>query len=175
MKTTIPFYYLLYAILIVFIFQAKFLNDNIESLRTVFIDSKDQVLEKNDKKLNACIVVLLRNSDIHQFAKNLHNFEVNFNHQFNYPYVLFNDQEFNNQFKETITKYTNSTIEFVKVASEYWSVPDWIEKDKLAESLKSIGFSLGYRLMCRFFSGFFFREKALLKYDYYWRLDADSE
>lgn len=28
--------------------------------------------------------------------------------------------------------------------------------------------------MCRFNSGFFFREEALLKYDYYIRLDSDS-
>jgi hypothetical protein len=36
------------------------------------------------------------------------------------------------------------------------------------------GFSLGYRLMCRFFSGSIFKEEILGNYDYMMRLDCDS-
>ncbi|KIJ37938.1 glycosyltransferase family 15 protein, partial [Sphaerobolus stellatus SS14] len=34
-------------------------------------------------------------------------------------------------------------------------------------------FTLGYRSMCRFFSGFFWRHPAIAKYDWIWRLDSD--
>jgi len=37
------------------------------------------------------------------------------------------------------------------------------------------GGSSSYRHMCRFNSGFFFREKALEKYEWYWRVEPDVE
>jgi Glycolipid 2-alpha-mannosyltransferase len=36
------------------------------------------------------------------------------------------------------------------------------------------GFSIGYRHMCRFFSGTMYFEEILFKYEYYLRLDSDS-
>lgn len=36
------------------------------------------------------------------------------------------------------------------------------------------GFSIGYRHMCRFFSGEIYKHPALEEYDYYMRLDRDS-
>ena len=36
------------------------------------------------------------------------------------------------------------------------------------------GFSMGYRHMCRFFSGEIYKQSVIRKYDYYLRLDTDS-
>lgn len=36
------------------------------------------------------------------------------------------------------------------------------------------GFSMGYRHMCRFFSGEMYKQSVIRKYDYYLRLDTDS-
>ena len=128
----------------------------------------------NDKP-NACIIVLLRNQNLERFIQTIIKIEQNFNNRYNYPYILFNDVEFDDNFKNSIKNFTNSSIEFVKIAKEAWGVPSWIDPQKLNESLVKLKFSIGYRNMCRFFSGFFYKENATLKYDMYMRLDLDSD
>jgi alpha 1,2-mannosyltransferase len=127
-----------------------------------------------EEKPNACIIFLVRNRDLKLFKITITNLEMNFNKRYNYPYVLFNDVEFDDHFKKTIKSYTNSSIEFVRVSKKAWEVPSWIDKNRLNESIKNIGFPLSYRQMCRFYSGFFYKENATLKYDMYMRLDVDS-
>jgi alpha 1,2-mannosyltransferase len=125
-------------------------------------------------KIKGCIMVLLRNKNLIQFAKTMKQFEYVFNHNYNYPYILLNDEEFSSEFKETIVKYTSSKVEFGLIPREEWSVPEWIDKSKLQISLENMPFSVSYRHMCRYFSGFFFRHNLTLKYDYFWRIDYDS-
>jgi len=132
-------------------------------------------LLSNDERPNACIIVLLRNTDLDKFITTISNFEKIFNTRYNYPYILFNNVDFDDNFKNTISKYTNSTIEFVKISKEGWEVPSWIDGKGLNDSLKNIGFTVNYRHMCRFFSGFFYKEQATLKYEMYMRIDLDSE
>ena len=55
----------------------------------------------NDKP-NACILVLLRNQNLDRFIQTMNKFEQNFNNRYNYPYVLFNDVEFDDTFKNKI-------------------------------------------------------------------------
>jgi hypothetical protein len=126
------------------------------------------------KKHNGCILVLLRNKNLIQFAKTMKQFELVFNHKYQYPYVLLNDEEFSDYFKTTIKKYTNSIIEFGLIPREQWSVPDWLDKSKIKIGLENMPFSINYHHMCRYFSGFFFRHELTLKYDYFWRIDYDS-
>jgi alpha 1,2-mannosyltransferase len=128
-----------------------------------------------NKKINACIIALIRNWDIYQFNETISKFESNFNNKYHYPYIFFNDEPFDkNLFISKIKKVTNSSIEFVQVSKEAWGFPKWIKKEKYIESLKVIPHKENYRHMCRFFSGFFFRENSTLKYDYYMRIDRDS-
>jgi alpha 1,2-mannosyltransferase len=136
-----------------------------------------RIVESNssDEKPNACIIVLLRNSDLLTFIKTITNVEKNFNNRYNYPYILFNDGDFDDNFRRTIKKYTKSSIEFVKLSKESWGVPDWIDQNKLNVSLSKFGFTVGYRHMCRFYSGLFYKHKATLKYDIYMRLDSTSD
>ena len=128
-----------------------------------------------EKKPKGCIIVTLKNEDLLQFVKTLKQFELYFNHKHNYPYIFFNNHDFNETFRNEIVKHTNSNVEFVTISKERWSLPEWIDRNRFKQSLQNIGFKESYRHMCRFYSGFFFREKATLKYDYYIRLDRDSE
>ncbi len=61
---------------------------------------------------------------------------------------------------------------------EHWSYPDWIDKEKAAESRKAMkaagiiyGDSESYRHMCRFESGFFWQNPLLDEYDWYWSVE----
>ena len=127
------------------------------------------------KKANACIIIMLRNEEINNLVDLIQRFELVFNKNYKYPYILFNNEEFTNSFRNEIVKHTNSTIEFGLIPREHWDVPTWINKYNLKKSLLEIGHSIAYRQMCRFNSGFFFRHELTLKYQYYMRLDLDSK
>ena len=127
--------------------------------------------ELKTKNLKACFIVLLRNSDLNKFISTMNGLEKNFNHKHNYPYIIFNDVDFDDNFRREIVKHTKSNIEFAKISSIGWSIPSWIDLNR-----RYIGYhGLDYQKMCRFFSGYFFREQRTLNYDLFWRLDVDSE
>ena len=152
----------------------KFLVINVFIL--VLIANNPKLLKRQHDltPLKGCIFILLTNSQLSQLKNLIRNVDSAFNGKYRYPYILFNEEEFTNEFKTEIIKHTNSTIEFGLIPREHWDVPQWIDKKKLNESIRTIGKSTGYSQMCRFNSGFFFRHELTLKYDYYMRLDTDS-
>ena len=132
-------------------------------------------------RINACIFILSRNSDLDDLTRTIRELELRFNSAFNYPYVVVNDVEFTDDFKRTIASATNATVEFGLVPPEHWSVPKWIGRAKVLRKFKKKmswvqrGTEISYHQMCRFFAGFFFRHPLTLKYDYYMRLDTKVE
>lgn len=129
---------------------------------------------------NAVILILCRNSDRESIVKTIRNFEDMFNGKFGYPYVFLNDEEFTDEFKDAVRDVVSSTVEFGRLEPQEWEVPPWIDMDRAKEEMKKMeerkviyGGSLSYRKMCRFFSGFFYRNKLVQKYDYYWRIEPD--
>jgi alpha 1,2-mannosyltransferase len=136
-----------------------------------YMKSKNNNNNNNVKLVNACIIIVLRNKDLCDLITTITQFEKNFNQIYNYPYVLMSDEPFDEEFKQTIVKYTQSKVEFALIPKNEWSIPDNIDKDKLKLSIDSIGKNVGYRHLCRYYSGFFWRHELTLKYDYYMRLD----
>ncbi|THV07839.1 nucleotide-diphospho-sugar transferase [Dendrothele bispora CBS 962.96] len=128
---------------------------------------------------NGVIFMLMPPSRVHQAQLALLNVENRFNRRLQYPYVLFMVEDEINQVsdedKEKINWITQGRATFAAVPYESWNVPDFYDKSKVEESLHTIGFSLGYRAMCRFYSGLFWRHPALAQYDWLWRLDTDIE
>ncbi|ADM11400.1 KTR mannosyltransferase [Encephalitozoon intestinalis ATCC 50506] len=129
---------------------------------------------------NAVILILCRNSDKNGITETIKNFEEVFNRNFGYPYVFLNDEEFTEDFKKAIKDVTSNSVEFGRLEPEEWEIPKWIDMEKAKEEMKKMedrkiiyGGSLSYRKMCRFFSGFFYRNKLVQKYDYYWRIEPD--
>lgn len=129
---------------------------------------------------NAVILILCRNSDKDGITKTIRNFEEMFNRRFHYPYVFLNDVDFTDEFKTSILGAVSSPVEFGRLEPEEWEVPGWIDMKRVEERMKDMesrkviyGGSLSYRKMCRFFSGFFYRNKLVQKYDYYWRIEPD--
>lgn len=145
----------------------KELNNNIPNYMT-----KEEVTINKTNKINACIFFLLNYDDLFDLIKTITQFEQNFNHKYNYPYVLVTDGEpFDDNFKQIIQKYTKSIIEFGLISKNEWSIPDFIDENKLKLSIEKLKFSVSYRHLCRYYSGFFWRHELTLKYDYYIRLD----
>ncbi|CAG8800683.1 40148_t:CDS:2, partial [Gigaspora margarita] len=131
-----------------------------------------------DTRLNGVIIVLVRNSELHQLRKTMRSFEDRWNKKYNYPYVFLNDQNFTQEFMTMTTVLTSAETYYGLIPGYMWGYPPWIDQARAAETRRQMGFrhilygdSESYRHMCRFNSGFFFRHELIEKYDYYWRLE----
>lgn len=131
-------------------------------------------------KENAVILILCRNSDLLNIKDTLKNFEEMFNKEFKYPYVILNDEDFTIEFKNTIKGVVSTPVEFGRLTEEEFGIPKFIDMNRVNTTLDNMkkmgviyGDSISYRKMCRFFSGYFFRNPLVMKYKYYWRIEPE--
>jgi hypothetical protein len=120
--------------------------------------------------IKAAIVYLANYTprDISNLKLSLSSLDVNFNDQFKYPVIIFHEG-FNKALIQSICKATHSNVQFEKVE---FKIPDFLNKAEITKNYS--GSRIGFRHMCRFFSGLIFRHPSLKDYDWYWRLDTDS-
>ncbi|OBZ87940.1 Glycolipid 2-alpha-mannosyltransferase 2 [Choanephora cucurbitarum] len=156
------------------------------SFQTFFTISKkpvDEVIVKdNSSPVKACIVVLVRNSELNGILSTMTQLEKTYNSKFNYPYVFLNDDDFTEEFKERTTAVTKAATRYGKLDHQMWGYPSFINQTYAAECRAEMArynipyaSSESYRHMCRFQSGFFFRHPLLDEYDYYWRIEPDVD
>ncbi|CAG8446229.1 13565_t:CDS:2 [Acaulospora morrowiae] len=143
---------------------------------------KDKSLYQNVTRVNAAIVVLVRNSELYQIRSSMRQFEDRWNKKFNYPYVFLNDEEFTEEFKVFTSSLTKAKTQYGVIPKQMWSYPQWIDQEEAARTRREMeskgviyGGSESYRHMCRFNSGFFFLHPLLLPFDYYWRLEPSVD
>ncbi|KAM5451339.1 O-glycoside alpha-1,2-mannosyltransferase 4 [Microsporum canis] len=168
------------------------LEDNLVSEKGTIISRK--ISEKYDKvfevgcreidtsqpRANAAFVVLARNKELEGVIQSMKSIERHFNRYYNYPYVFLNDGDFDENFRQTITNYTKSSVEFGKIDSSMWGYPDWTDAEVAKEGIRKQGDAAimyggmeSYHHMCRFYSGFFYKHELLQKYEWYWRLEPE--
>lgn len=133
-------------------------------------------------RVNATFVTLARNSDVWEIAKSIRQVEDRFNRRYNYDWVFLNDKPFDATFKKVTTSLVSGNTFYGEIPPEHWSFPEWIDQDKarkvredMAQRKIIYGDSISYRHMCRFESGFFFRQPLLMNYEYYWRVEPSIE
>ena len=133
-------------------------------------------------RANATFVTLARNGDVWEIARSIRQIEDRFNRRYNYDWVFLNDKPFDDTFKKVTTSLVSGKTHYGEIAEEHWSFPAWIDQDKakkvredMAQKKIIYGDSISYRHMCRFESGFFFRQPLMLNYDYYWRVEPSVE
>ncbi|POR30962.1 Alpha-1,2 mannosyltransferase KTR1 [Tolypocladium paradoxum] len=133
-------------------------------------------------RMNATFVSLARNSDVWDIARSIRQVEDRFNRRYNYDWVFLNDQPFDATFKKVTSSLVSGKTYYGEIPKEHWSFPEWIDQEKakrvredMAERKIIYGDSISYRHMCRFESGFFFRQPLMLNYEYYWRVEPSIE
>lgn len=138
--------------------------------------------EKTLQRENATLLMLVRNFELPGALKSMRSLEDRFNKDYHYDWVFLNDVPFSNEFIEATTAMASGNAYYELVPSEDWDRPGWIDEEKFEERLQLLedkgvlyGGSKSYRNMCRFNSGFFFRQKILDSYDYYFRVEPDVE
>ncbi|KAK0479008.1 glycosyltransferase family 15 protein [Armillaria luteobubalina] len=132
------------------------------------------------RRANATFVILARNTDLQGVIGSIREIEDRFNRQYNYPYVLLNEEEFTEEFKRRVSVLTASKMEFGLIPREHWFQPDSIDEERAKASRDQMvaenviyGGSVSYRNMCRFNSGFFFKHPLMEQYRWYWRVEPD--
>ncbi|KND92046.1 Alpha-1,2 mannosyltransferase KTR1 [Tolypocladium ophioglossoides CBS 100239] len=133
-------------------------------------------------RMNATFVSLARNSDVWDIARSIRQVEDRFNRRYNYDWVFLNDKPFDATFKKVTSSLVSGNTYYGEIPKEHWSFPEWIDQEKakkvredMAERNIIYGDSISYRHMCRFESGFFFRQPLMLNYEYYWRVEPSIE
>ncbi|KAH8900220.1 glycolipid 2-alpha-mannosyltransferase [Thozetella sp. PMI_491] len=137
---------------------------------------------KDGPRMNATFVTLARNSDVWEIARSIRQIEDRFNRRYNYDWVFLNDKPFDATFKKVTSSLVSGKTHYGEIPPEHWSFPDHIDQEKakkvredMAQRKIIYGDSISYRHMCRFESGFFFRQPLMMNYDYYWRVEPSVE
>lgn len=132
------------------------------------------------ERANATFVSLARNEDLYSLVGSIVEVEDRFNKRFGYDWVFLNDKPFDEEFKKVTSNLVSGNTYYELIPTEHWSFPDWIDQDraalvreKMREKKIIYGDSVSYRHMCRFESGFFWRQKIMDNYQYYWRVEPD--
>jgi len=133
-------------------------------------------------RMNATFVTLARNSDVWDIARSIRQVEDRFNRRYNYDWVFLNDKPFDETFKKVTTSLVSGKTHYGEIPYEHWSFPKHIDQDKakkvredMAQRKIIYGDSVSYRHMCRFESGFFFRQELMMNYEWYWRVEPSIE
>jgi hypothetical protein len=118
-----------------------------------------------------CILYLVDTYDLDNFRKSLDSIPALLR---KYPIVAYYEDSLPLETRVQL-KWQHPQLEFFPVSLERPHYPGEIEArihDNFVMDICS--FSLGYRSMCRFFSGEVFNRPELLQYEYVLRLDTDS-
>ncbi|CUM66876.1 uncharacterized protein PRCAT00004560001 [Priceomyces carsonii] len=131
---------------------------------------------------NATIVMLVRNSELKGALESIRSLEDRFNKDYRYPWVFLNEVPFEEEFIEQTSLMVSGETYYELVPEEDWEPPSFIDERKLQEGLKKAsddgivyGGLRSYRNMCHFNSGYFYKQKRLLNYEWYFRVEPDVQ
>ena len=125
------------------------------------------------KMPKSVILYLARSSehDVKDLLRSVTLLGRNFLRRFPYPVIVFVEKDFKDEWKELVIKKSRVNCRFETIQFE---VPEFLADRKFPEFVLEPKFTMGYRHMCRFFSGAVYSEPSLKDFDWYWRLDTDS-
>lgn len=129
---------------------------------------------------NATLVMLVRNRELKGALLSMRSLEDRFNQHYKYPWVFMNDVPFTEEFMQQTSLMASGKVYYELIPLEDWDVPPHIDEkrldDNIAASMDVIyGFSKSYRNMCHFNLGYFYKQKRLLDYEWYFRVEPDVE
>ncbi|KAI4871156.1 glycosyltransferase family 15 protein [Hypoxylon rubiginosum] len=95
-----------------------------------------------------------------------------------YDWVFFNNEDFTEEFRATISNATSSRCFFERIPKEHWSIPSWVDETRFDVGRQFMGgigvgkaWLQSYHHMCRWNAGIFALEERLANYDWYWRVE----
>lgn len=115
-------------------------------------------------RFNAAFYTFVKNDrdSLGKLRRTIRNLEDQFNKNHHYPYIIFSDEELDDEYKELVSALTESTLRFEKVEKDlygYEPTTDLKKAEKARISLNNtmFGDSEDYRFQSRFMAGTIFR------------------
>lgn len=143
-------------------------------------NAQTEQLSAQYERENATFVTLARNQDLWSLVGSIREVEDRFNHKYHYDWVFLNNDEFTDEFIEVTSHFVSGNAAYGKIPEDQWGYPEWIDQDKASGAREQMskdqikyGDSESYRHMCRYESGFFWRNEILDNYKYYWRVEPN--
>lgn len=129
---------------------------------------------------NATLVMLVRNTELAGALLSMRSLEDRFNKDYRYPWVFMNDVPFDEDFMEQTTAMASGQTFYELIPEDDWNPPPHIDMGRLERNIHQsqdviYGFLKLYRNMCHFNLGYFYRQKRLLDYEWYFRVEPDVE
>ncbi|ODV85724.1 glycosyltransferase family 15 protein [[Candida] arabinofermentans NRRL YB-2248] len=142
-----------------------------------------RVLTKDEyPRSNATLLTLVRNQELKDIVHTIRQIESTWNHNFHYPYTFISDEEFTQEFKDTVKRHTSGDCFFEIIPQSIWSKPSNIDPEreklgiqKLIDNGVQYASMESYHNMCRFNSGWFYRLEGLKKFKWYWRFEPKTD
>lgn len=118
-----------------------------------------------------CILYLVDTNDLSNFRRSLDSIP---GHLRKYPIIAYHEASLGHEVRSEL-KQAHPQLEFYEIVLAKPKYSDEIDS-KIPEHfvMDICSFGMGYRSMCRFFSGEVFNRPELQKYEYVLRLDTDS-
>ncbi|KAJ2696515.1 alpha 1,2-mannosyltransferase 2.4.1 [Coemansia sp. IMI 209128] len=135
----------------------------------------------NNTLLRAAIVALVRDSDLDGICATIRQVEDRFNREFGYPYILLNDEDFTQEFMDSVRAVAEAKVYFGKLPASHRRLSPYVTEEKVKAALEQnknrclYGGSYSYRLMCRYRFGFIHKHPLLANLDYYWRIEPGAK
>ncbi|KAK9481260.1 nucleotide-diphospho-sugar transferase [Lipomyces japonicus] len=145
--------------------------------------AKDDLRNDGSIKLeNATLVMLVRNSEVTYARSSIRSVEDRFNRHYHYPWLFLNDKPFSSSFIRLTQNLVSGNATYARIPRTHWSIPAWVDRPKARAKMRDManrnilyGGSSSYRHMCRFFSGFLAKQPEIQKYEYYWRVEPNTQ
>jgi mannosyltransferase len=116
--------------------------------------------DTSQKRENAALVMLTRNSELEKANHTVASIERHFNRWFNYPIVFLNDEPWDPRFIEVLNASVSGEARFEVIPRREWTFPADIDIEAARDSIREqeeegvmYGGLEGYHHMCRFYSG----------------------
>ncbi|KAL9083273.1 MAG: hypothetical protein Q9159_005885 [Coniocarpon cinnabarinum] len=156
----------------------KWLEENGNNRHAVTGPGFTKLMQSSKPK--AALISLVRNQELDGIIQSMSQLERRWNHKYHYPWIFFNDEPFNDEFKAATQNLTSARCYYEVVPDDHWSLPDWVDEGRFMNSLEYLGaigvgkgWMISYRHMCRWNSGFFYKHPRLMEFDFYWRVEPD--
>jgi len=128
---------------------------------------------------NSAICYLLRStqSDVNDIIKSLDSLYKYFLNKYRYPVIIIIESDFTDSYKSQIKNSVNLDID-LQFSNISFNIPEHHKKYNVQDILLTHNgchkWPIGYRHMCRFWTGEFMNFSDINKYEYIWRMDSDA-
>ncbi|KAK4520617.1 bud site selection protein [Mucor velutinosus] len=134
-------------------------------------------------RFKAAFITFVKNdkASLSKLRFTVRNLEDQFNKHHHYPYIIFTDQDLDDEFRELASSLAGeATMRFEKVGSDLYGYEPTTDLKKAEEARIALnntmfGDSEDYRFQSRFMAGTIYRHPLMQELDYTWRFEAGTE